>query len=251
MFPFAVMAILAPRVIQSSRDQDLPAAMMYLMKYGYMDMAGGSGKSAPLLSKDGLRNYIREFQAFGGLKPTGQLDSETVALMKKPRCGVKDVIGKVSSGSRRKRYALQGSRWKVKALTYKISKYPSTNRLTSKEVDSEIKKALNVWAEVTDLTFEQRQFGKVHIDIRFESRMHGDGDPFDGLGGTLAHAYFPVYGGDAHFDNAEAWTINSLKGTNLLQTAAHEFGHSLGLSHSDQCSHGPLLSWLREQSKVG
>ena len=24
-------------------------------------------------------------QAFGGLKPTGQLDSETVALMKKPR----------------------------------------------------------------------------------------------------------------------------------------------------------------------
>ena len=35
---------------------------MYLMKYGYMDMAGGSGKSAPLLSKDGLRNYIREFQ---------------------------------------------------------------------------------------------------------------------------------------------------------------------------------------------
>ena len=32
------------------------------MKYGYMDMAGGSGKSAPLLSRDGLRNYIREFQ---------------------------------------------------------------------------------------------------------------------------------------------------------------------------------------------
>ena len=45
---------------------------------------------------------------------------------------------------------------------------------------------------------------------------------------------FPVYGGDAHFDDAETWTINSLKGTNLLQTAAHEFGHSLGLSHSDQ-----------------
>ena len=41
---------------------------MYLMKYGYMDMAGGSGKSAPLLSKDGLRNYIREFQVGWKLK---------------------------------------------------------------------------------------------------------------------------------------------------------------------------------------
>jgi len=122
----------------------------------------------------------------------------------------------------------------VRNLTYKISKYPSSKRLSKKEVDKEIQKALEVWSEVTNLTFEQRSSGRVHINVRFEKGEHGDGDAFDGPGGTLAHAYFPVYGGDAHFDNSEQWTIGSFKGTNLRQTAAHEFGHSLGLSHSDQ-----------------
>ena len=51
----------------------------------------------------------------------------------------------------------------------------------------------------------------VHIEIKFVTYEHGDGDPFDGPGGTLAHAYFPAYGGDMHVDNSEYWTINSFK----------------------------------------
>jgi len=211
----------------------LTGAMMYLMKYGYMDTPHPNSKTANLLSQDGLKDYIMEFQAFAGLPRTGQLDNNTVTLMNTPRCGVKDIVGKGAT-ARKKRYALQGSRWKTRDLTYKISKYPSNSKLKKKDVDNEMKRALEVWASVTGLTFQQRTSGKVHIEIRFEDGEHGDGDPFDGAGGTLAHAYFPVYGGDAHFDNGEYWTINSRKGTNLLQTAAHEFGHSLGLSHSDQ-----------------
>ncbi|CAG5097647.1 Similar to mmp11: Stromelysin-3 (Xenopus laevis) [Cotesia congregata] len=124
-----------------------------------------------------------------------------------------------------------GSRWRVKKLTYKISKYPRS--LDKASVDKDIARAFAVWSEYTDLTFTQKKSGQVHIDIRFERGEHGDGDPFDGPGGTLAHAYFPVYGGDAHFDDSEHWSINSYRGTNLFQVAAHEFGHSLGLSHSD------------------
>ena len=39
---------------------------MYLMKYGYMDHHHKSNKSAPLLSRDGLRDYVEKFQGFAG-----------------------------------------------------------------------------------------------------------------------------------------------------------------------------------------
>jgi matrix metalloproteinase-14 (membrane-inserted) len=105
----------------------------------------------------------------------------------------------------------------VKDLTYKISSYPTTPRLSKADVDSEIARALGVWAEFTDLTFSQRDSGRVHIDVRFEKREHGDGDPFDGQGGTLAHAFFPVFGGDAHFDDDEFWTKGTFVGEGASQ----------------------------------
>lgn len=70
-----------------------------------------------------------------------------------------------------------------------------------------------MWSDVTPLNFILRPFDeKVDIDIKFARRHHGDGNPFDGRGQTLAHAYFPQYGGDAHFDDDEDWTINLSSG---------------------------------------
>ncbi|XP_028129860.1 matrix metalloproteinase-14 isoform X3 [Diabrotica virgifera virgifera] len=201
-------------------------ALLYLSQFGYLSPTRGN--SSQLLDERTYTKAIEEFQAFAGLNVTGELDATTKHTMTLPRCGVKDKVG--TADNRAKRYALQGSRWKVKDLTYKISKYPS--KLKRADVDSEVQRAFDVWTTYTDLTFTPKS-GQVHIEIRFEYGEHGDGDPFDGPGGTLAHAYFPVFGGDAHFDASESWSINSYRGTNLFQVAAHEFGHSLGLSHSD------------------
>lgn len=206
-------------------------ALMYLSRFGYMDPAATNPESGALLSEDSVKQAVIDFQAFAGLPQTGELTDETLEMMNMPRCGNRDIIGHGLNTRRKKRYALQGSRWKVRDLTYKISKYPSG--LKEAVVDSEIEKAFKVWEKVSDLTFKRANSGKIHIDVRFEKGEHGDGDPFDGPGGTLAHAYFPIYGGDAHFDDTEVWTVDSFRGTNLFQVAAHEFGHSLGLSHSD------------------
>lgn len=205
-------------------------AMMYLQKYGYMN--DSNPNTASLISAAAFSNAIKDFQRFAGLAETGNLDNTTLTMMNMPRCGVRDRVGH-SASARRKRYALQGSKWRVSELTYTISKYPSHRLKEKPKVDAEIKKAFKVWADVTPLKFTHRTNGRVHIDVRFEENEHGDGEPFDGPGRTLAHAFFPQYGGDAHFDDEEKWTIDQYSGTNLFQVAAHEFGHSLGLSHSD------------------
>lgn len=216
-------------------EEEDTQALLYLSKYGYIKERDGTGA---LLSEEGIKEQVgkavRDFQAFAGLNQTGILDPLTVELMGTPRCGVQDIIGHGATAKRRKkRYVLQGSRWRVNHLTYRTTKYPATDRLSKREVDETIDKAFKMWEEATGLTFEYVPRGSVHIEIRFEKYEHGDGDSFDGPGGTLAHAYFPQYGGDVHVDDTEYWTISSYRGTNLLQTMTHELGHSLGLSHSD------------------
>nr|XP_045748714.1 stromelysin-1-like [Mirounga angustirostris] len=166
---------------------------------------------------------IQEMQKFLGLAVTGKLDSDTLDMMRKPRCGVPDVGDFTTFPGMPK--------WRKTHLTYRIMNY--TLDLPRDAVDSAIEEALNVWKEVTPLTFSRTDEGEADIKISFAVRDHGDFNPFDGPGNVLGHAYPPGPGiyGDAHFDDDELWTRDT-SGTNLFLVAAHELGHSLGLFHS-------------------
>nr|CAH0104223.1 unnamed protein product [Daphnia galeata] len=206
-------------------------AMKYLSNFGYLDPALGD-TSTSFVSGETVRRAISDFQSFAGLNPTGELDEETSIWMSKPRCGVPDIIHEGHSTRRKRNANKKVSRWKKKNLTYRILKY--TTKLKNSDVDREIARAFQMWEEVTEFKFTPKMTEKkADINIRFESRIHGDDlPPFDGPGRILGHAIFPE-SGEAHFDEEEAWTINETNGTDLFQVAAHEFGHILGLDHSE------------------
>ncbi|XP_076875370.1 collagenase 3-like [Brachyhypopomus gauderio] len=193
----------------------------YLKKfYNLTEQTGPSSKGR--FSQMSLK--IADMQKFFGLTVTGTMDSETLNVMQKPRCGVPDVAQYSTFG--------EGLKWKTNDLTYRIENY--TPDMTEAEVDDSIQKALQVWAHVTPLRFTRLYSGTADIMISFGRGSHGDFYPFDGPGGTLAHAFAPSagIGGDAHFDEDEHFTFRSTNGYILFLVAAHEFGHSLGLSHS-------------------
>ncbi|XP_069840842.1 matrix metalloproteinase-25 [Dendropsophus ebraccatus] len=216
----------------NSNSRDISSRMDWLTRYGYLPPP--DPYSARQQTLDGLREAVRTMQRFAGLRESGILDEDTIAMMNKPRCSLPDIIlAPGYQGQRRKRYAPSGSVWQKRHLTWRVESVPIS--LTYETTKDLIGSALQAWSRESLLDFSQSAADDADIRVSFVEGSHGDGYPFDGPGGTLGHAFFPGVGdsaGATHMDADETWTYNAADGTDLFAVAVHEFGHSLGLSHS-------------------
>ncbi|KAJ8249003.1 hypothetical protein GJAV_G00230120 [Gymnothorax javanicus] len=190
------LALAAPSPIIKFPGDDTPQtdkeiALHYLNKF-----YGCPQESCNLMV---LKDALKKMQKFFALQETGEVDQKTVEIMKKSRCGVPDMAN----------YSFfpKKPKWDKNDLTYRIVGFSPD--LDEDTIGDAFLRALKVWSDVTPLRFTRVMDGEADIMISFGRNEHGDGYPFDGKDGLLAHAFAPGpgIGGDSHFDDDEQWTL--------------------------------------------
>jgi peptidoglycan hydrolase-like protein with peptidoglycan-binding domain len=227
-----------------ARGEEVRSVYDYLRQYGYFqneELAEHYPNWTPAVLRepadpevfdDAIEEAVELFQAANGLPVTGVVDDEMQQVMKMPRCSFPDYYNppNMIHFHEPHYFTAQGSTWANKNLSYRFANY--TGDMSQGDVRSQVQNALFSWTSSSAVSFTEVGSGE-NLTLGFYSGDHGDGSPFDGSSGVLAHAYYPAYGGDIHFDDAETWSTSAGSGKIHLETVAlHEMGHSLGLGHS-------------------
>ncbi|WAQ94501.1 MMP10-like protein, partial [Mya arenaria] len=199
----------------------------YLTDFGYLDPHRSE------CTEEDIMAALTKFQelniGFKGLHVTGGCDNITTFVMDQPRCGCEDIVKgnetKMMKNTIRyvdplspQEFRTGNTKWGSRSLTWFVEKYPvKNNHLTRSQVDDAMRRGLQIWADKTKLTFTRAANSRADIVIR----------------GTFSRMRFFPESGLVHFDDDEHFVLNSNSGTELYIVAAHEFGHTLGISHSN------------------